>query len=247
MQEIDQFITDEYEEDDRFKSGFSVSGHFKFLCGHRRRRIMNFINGLKQEATKNKLKRAKQTTDNLKCLPVIKAKHIKLESNLESITSDDQTTCIDPEHQATVAAKIHQQVTKWQRSQKLIKLRELKEIKDFNVNVDVKGERNLSVSITWNICDSRCRLSHKGDHILISNWTRDVSKCVDKTRNTIYNSKINKFFRCTSRKHPDLKLSNSESPSPLPQSSPDEAQRFSFESTHNEQSSVTPSTTDDDA
>ena len=78
-------------------------------------------------------------------------------------------------------------MSKWQRSQKL---RELKEIKDFNFNVDVKGERNLSLSITWNICDSRCHLSHKGDHILISNWTRDVSKCVDKTRNTIYNSKI---------------------------------------------------------
>ena len=170
MQEIDQFITDEHKEDDRFKSGFSVSGHFKFLCGHRRR-IVNFINGLKQEVARNKLKRTKQTTDNLKCLPVIKAKHIKLESNLESIIFNNQTTCIDPEHQATVAVKIRQQVSKWQRSQKLITLIELKEIKDFNANVDVKGERNLSLSITWNIFDSRCRLSHKSDHILISNWT----------------------------------------------------------------------------
>ena len=241
LQEIEQFITDEHKEDDRFKSGISVSGRFIFLPGHRQR-IVNFITALKQEAAKNKLKWPKQTTNT----PVIKTK-IKLESNLESTTSDDQTTCIDPELQATVAAKIRQQVSKWQRSQKLIKLRELKEIKDFNVNVEVKGERNLSLSITCNICDSRCLISHKGDHILISNWTRHVSKCFDKTRNTISNSKINKFFRPISRKDPDSKLSNSESPSPLPQSSPDEVQKFLFESTQNEQSLVTFSTADDDA
>lgn len=49
--EIEQFITDECKEDTRFKPGFGVSGHFKFLPGHRWR-IINFINGLKQETTK---------------------------------------------------------------------------------------------------------------------------------------------------------------------------------------------------
>ena len=37
LQEIEQFITDEHKEDDRFKSGINVSGHFRFLPGHRRR------------------------------------------------------------------------------------------------------------------------------------------------------------------------------------------------------------------
>jgi len=192
LQEIQQFITDECKKDTRFKPGFGVSGHFKFLPGHRRR-IINFINGLKQEAAKNKLKRPKQTTDN-ECPLVIETKKIKLESNLESTASTDQTTCINPEHQATIAAKIRQQVAKWQRSQNLDKLRELKEIKHFDVNVDVKGERDLSLSITCNICGSNCFLSHKNKHILISNWTRHVSKCVEKTRKPISNSKIKDFF-----------------------------------------------------
>ena len=51
--EIEQFITVECKEDTRFKPGFSITGHFKFLPGHRRR-VNSFINGLKQEAVKNK-------------------------------------------------------------------------------------------------------------------------------------------------------------------------------------------------
>ena len=54
--EIEQFITVECKDDSRFKPGFGVTGHFKFLPGHRQR-IVNFINSLKQKAAKNKLKR----------------------------------------------------------------------------------------------------------------------------------------------------------------------------------------------
>ena len=49
-----------------------------------------------------------------------------MESNLESTTSSDRATSVDPEDQATLVAKIYQQVAKWQRSQKLDKLREFK-------------------------------------------------------------------------------------------------------------------------
>ena len=35
--EIEQFITVECKEDTRFKPGFGITGHFKFLPGHRRR------------------------------------------------------------------------------------------------------------------------------------------------------------------------------------------------------------------
>ena len=142
--EIEQFITVECKGNSCFKPGFGVTGHFKFLPGHRRR-IVNFINSLKQKAAKNKLKRPQQSANN-KQPRVMKSKKIKLESNLESSTSSNQTIYIqvDPEHQATTVAKIRQQVAKWQRSQDLDKLRELKEIKHFDVNVDVKGGSDLS-------------------------------------------------------------------------------------------------------
>lgn len=45
LDEIEQFVTTECEQDDRLQQGFSVSGSFKFLPGHRRR-ILNFINGI---------------------------------------------------------------------------------------------------------------------------------------------------------------------------------------------------------
>ena len=43
LDEIEQYITNECKEDDRFKQWFGVSGNFKFLPGHCRR-IVNFIN-----------------------------------------------------------------------------------------------------------------------------------------------------------------------------------------------------------
>ena len=218
--EIEEFITVECKEDTRFKPGFGITGHFKLLPGHRRR-ITSFINGLKQEAVKNKLKRPKQTTTN-ECPLVIKTKKTKVESKLESSTSSDQTTCIDPEHQATIAAKIRQQVAKWQRSQKLVKLRELKEFKHFNVNVEVKGINNLSLSVTCNICGTRCLLSYKNEHILISNSTRPVNKCVENTMKPVSSSKVKDFFLPVGTQSDLSKVSSCESPSPLQQSSPDE-------------------------
>ena len=114
------------------------------------------------------------------------------------------------------------------------KLRELKEIKHFDVNVDVKGGSDLSLSITCNICGSRCLLSHKNEHILISNWTRHVSKCVEKARKPISSSKIEYFFlpkietqKCLVLSHHHL-FHNS--------SSEDE----SFKTAKNEQSLATP-------
>ena len=74
--EIEQFIAVKYKEDTRFKPGFGITGHFIFLPGHRWR-ILNFINGLKQEVVKNKLKRPKQTTTNEHPL-VIKQRRSKL-------------------------------------------------------------------------------------------------------------------------------------------------------------------------
>ena len=88
--EMEQFITEEFKEDSRFKTGFSVRGHFKFLPGHRRR-IINFINGLKQEATKSKLKRPKRAISSKYPLAV-KVKKSTLESDQNSATSSNQTT-----------------------------------------------------------------------------------------------------------------------------------------------------------
>ena len=58
ISEIDTSTDNDLLEIEQFITGLGITGHFKFLPGHRRR-ITSFINGLKQEAVKNKLKRPK--------------------------------------------------------------------------------------------------------------------------------------------------------------------------------------------
>ena len=53
--EIEQFITREFKEDVRFQCGISVTGHFKFLPGHRRQ-VNNFIKKVKEEVANKKMK-----------------------------------------------------------------------------------------------------------------------------------------------------------------------------------------------
>lgn len=116
-------------------------------------------------------------------------------------------------------AKLCQQITKWQRLQSLDKLRGLKESKDFSVNVNVKGDNNLSLSITCKICGKQCFLSCKGEHILLSNWTRHVNSCVKKVPVPITKgSKIKDYFLSASKVRPDLSTSSCVSSSPSPQS-----------------------------
>ena len=64
--EIERYITTEYQGDSRFKPGFTVSGNFKFLPGHRKR-ITNFVSSVKQELTKKLLKRSKKAIHSTLC------------------------------------------------------------------------------------------------------------------------------------------------------------------------------------
>ena len=55
LEEIEQFITREFKEDVRFQRGISVTGHFKFLPGHRIQ-VNNFIKKVKEEVANKKMK-----------------------------------------------------------------------------------------------------------------------------------------------------------------------------------------------
>jgi len=61
LNDVEQHITNKFKGDSRFKTGFTFSGNFKLLLGHRKW-IINFIGIVQQEITKKKLmKKSKQS------------------------------------------------------------------------------------------------------------------------------------------------------------------------------------------
>jgi len=108
--EIEQFITDEFNEDDCFKQRINSRGMFKFLPGHWHR-ILDFIGDTKlklaQEQTAKQFKRKRKCETSLK--PVIKKHAVAIES-----TEDTP----DVPNQKVAFESIRNQVVKWQKDPK---------------------------------------------------------------------------------------------------------------------------------
>ena len=90
--EIEQFITDEFNEDDRFKQRINSGGMFKFLPGHRHR-ILDFIGDIKlklaQEQTAKQLK-CKGKCEKTSLKPAIKKHAVAIESTKDTPDVPDQ-------------------------------------------------------------------------------------------------------------------------------------------------------------
>lgn len=171
LDEIEQFITSAYPNNPKYYRDTTATGPFKFPPGHRKR-ICKFVAEILSEY------RAKKTTSLAGKRPiedVTKTKAKKSKSNDPEDGPRYDTT-------VTLAGNIRRQVTKWQRSQKIPQLRELKEHEQFEVAVAVNEGNNPSASLTCKICAQKCALGFKEGKCLISNWTRHVSKCVNSPK-----------------------------------------------------------------
>ena len=79
------------------------------------------------------------------------------------------------------------------KNPKLIKVyRELKETVHFDIKIALaKDNTNLIASILCKKCDKSSTLGYKDGNFLLSNWTRHIVKCIEKTK--IIASKRAKF------------------------------------------------------
>ena len=79
---------------------------------------------------------------------------------------------------------IRKRIIKWQRTQKLNKLQQLKEHKDYTVSImqNTSKSKHPTITILCGICKKQYRLNQKGDDgdIMLSNWTNHVKKCALK-------------------------------------------------------------------
>ena len=85
-------------------------------------------------------------------------------------------------NQADVACKVRCLIAKWQRSQKDVELRELKEHEHFDVKVRVK----VNVSMLCKMCGKLSVLRKVKGCVMILNWTRHVVKCVPRQGKTSF-------------------------------------------------------------
>lgn len=220
LNEVEQHITNEFKGDGRFKTGFTVSGNFKFLPGHRKR-IINFIGTVQQQLTKNKLmKKSKQSTSPLppKKRKISNQANVSEPSELEPTQPSVVTrksagyACQD---QFAVVVKIRQQVNRWLMKDIVSpELKALKENVHFAINVEPVGKDRLSLCMNCGYCGKDYTLGFKDDKIYLSNWTRHVPSCMKKYKNVpVYKCKpIQKFF-------PSLKVNLHKNQSSLPKSS----------------------------
>lgn len=79
--------------------------------------------------------------------------------------------------QASMFASARRQIAKWQKQQ-TDDMRELTEEKHFEVRVDLGYNDECIPIVVCLLCNHKCVLGSKNGSVLISNWTRHVSKCV---------------------------------------------------------------------
>ena len=129
---------------------------------------------------------------------------------------------------------VRQQINKWQRTHSSLKIRGLKETEDFDLKISLsKDSSNLCVSIFCKKCGNNTALGSKDNTILLSNWTRHITKCIEKREiSTPKVSKIDDFFQSkASLNNLPLKSSVSSSESETStEAIPDDTPSFNQES-----------------
>ena len=84
--------------------------------------------------------------------------------------------------QSKLFASTRKQIAKWQRQQSS-ELRDLLEHKHFEVRVDLGSDDECIPFVRCLLCNNKCLLGSKKGSILLSNWTRHVSKCIGFVKN----------------------------------------------------------------
>ena len=116
-------------------------------------------------------------------------------------TSSGSSAELPISNPAVVMSNIRQQVVKWQRHHKSLKVRDLKEHIHYEVKVMVADEAHSSASIQCKLCGKRYSLGQgKSNKPIISNWTRHVVTCLDSKCHSKGNagSRLETYFSTSS-------------------------------------------------
>ena len=154
---------------------------FKLPPGHRQI-IEAFVKEVKQLEDKKRLPK-KRVSEASCALPKKLPKAKETPVNSESSSNSRRSADFAPRNQASTVGYIRQQIVKWQRMQKEIKLRELKELEHYEVNGKPKevGD-DFVASILCKVCNKSCALGQKEGRMMISNWTKHVNKCIQTSK-----------------------------------------------------------------
>ena len=205
-----------------------------FPPGHRIR-ICNFVSEVKQkhQPVENTSQRKR------KCLaPSASSKKARKCADSDSDSESIVTT-------SSIAIQIRSNIARWVRKQSCVKLKNLKENKQFAVRVtNVAKSDIISAAIRCNACNTTIYLHQKNKSIksspyLISNWTRHVKMCpkLDKKQASVQQSLVGFLSP------PTHNLSDSASHCSYSPSTPDRASLQSTTShTYSDSTSSYPST-----
>lgn len=189
LQLVEDFINNEHPGDPKFSHGTTAGSTFRFLPGHRQS-IAKFVQQTKQQEEEKRRLCRKRESGGLCTMPKRRKKASK-EMCADNSSSSSSTEIID---QSSLVGDIRRQIAKWQRSQQDEKLRELKEHEKYEVRVKSEGGKLIS-SIQCKVCTNSYSLGQKEGRIMISNWTKHISKCV--TRPKKFTRKLQQYFQPT--------------------------------------------------
>lgn len=89
--------------------------------------------------------------------------------------------------------EIRRNIVKWQKKQKLVKLRQLKEYEHFVININMGDNENPVASIQCKMCHRKASiLGMTRGKAIISNWTRHVVMCLGKRQDVT--QKLDTYF-----------------------------------------------------
>lgn len=183
LQLIEEYINTTHPNDPKFMRANMAASTFRFPPGHRQT-IEAFVKEIKQledEKTRRARKRVSEATCAVPKKKLSKAKEMPTYSGNNS--SSSSSVDVAPRTQASTLTYIRQQFVRWQRLQKDIKLKELKEHEQYEVHVKANEVGNdLVASVLCKVCNKTYSLGQKEGRLMISNWTKHVTKCIQTSK-----------------------------------------------------------------
>lgn len=109
----------------------------------------------------------------------------RISSGTSSSDSTEILHVVEDLDLADATSKIRHQIIKWQQSQTKVRLRQMKEHKEYEIKIEPsnkKGDR-LSAKIGCKMCDTIIHLNVDHNNIIkLSNWIRHVKLCGEDKR-----------------------------------------------------------------
>ena len=104
-------------------------------------------------------------------------------SKVKASTSDNACYDNDAEDLASATFKVRKQIVKWLSNQSNIRLRQLREYKEYEVKLkqNANGSGSLVGAILCIICNTKVHVGvDQKNNVKLSNWIRHVKQCVQE-------------------------------------------------------------------